>query len=213
MTKIILSLSLTVVFLIACIVSLTLIFFGAWLHTYNALTKETVVAEVVMHPMKTDEEGTYIKIELTPLVQQSALTTLVNPGAAETDDVDEKTEYKLYGDSVAIGGPIVKFHDSLILLNFDTIFKLARVRGFYEMDLEMEKNRTVFSAYDLNGGFDDTWWTINDNEGDWPYNWFIDRVQFSVPQEPGFRYGKPKMYEIVVTKDGFAWNLIQQSTE
>lgn len=208
--KVIVSLVLLVIFLFACIIALFLLFFGSWLHTYTALTKETVVAEVIMYQMQTDENGDYIEIEFTPLVQQSALTTVINPGVAATDETGETQTYKLYGDTVAIGGPMVKFHNELILLNFETAFKLARIRGFYDVDLEKEKNRTVFSAVDLNGGFDETWWTLNDSEGEWPYNMFVDRVQFSVPREPGFKSEGKKRYNLLITKDGFAWDFIER---
>ncbi len=204
---------MTIIFLIACIIALFLMFFAAWLHTYNALTNEVTVAEVLMYPIAEDENGRYIEIEFTPYIQQSALTSVINPNIAETDAVGETKNYKLYGDTVAIGGPMVKFHNELILLNFETAFKLARIRGVYEMNLQEEADRTIQSAVDLNGGFDDTWWTLNDNEGEWPYNMFVDRVQFSVPGEPGFRSEGVKRYEIRATKDGFAWELIERIEE
>lgn len=210
--KITVSLVLTIIFLLACIITLLLLFFGAWLHTYNALTKETVVAEVIMYPIKSDDAGDYIEIEFTAFSQESALTSMVNPNLQPADEVGRTQKLKLYGDSVGIGGPMVKFHNELILLNFDTVYRLARVRGTYELDIEKERNRTEFSVLDLNGGFDQTWWTLNDNEGNWPYNMFMDRVQFSVPAEPGFRSGEPKKYNIVVTKDGFSWQLVGRAS-
>jgi hypothetical protein len=208
--KVTVSLTLVVLFLIACVISLVLLFFSAWLHTYNALTKETVVAEVLMHPIQKDDKGEYIQIEFTPFSQQSALTTTINPDVAPTDAAGTTQTYKLYGDTVNIGGPVVKFHNELILINFETIYKLARIQGVYNANSDKERNRTVFSIIDLNGGFDQTWWSINDNEDRWPYNMFVDRVQFSVPGEPGFKSGDLKRYEIVVTKDGFAWNLVER---
>jgi hypothetical protein len=135
---------------------------------------------------------------------------VINPNVAPTQEVGKKQTYKLYGDTVDIGGPVVKFHNELILLNFETIFKLARIRGVYNADTQKEQNRTVFSTIDLNGGFDSTWWTLNDHEDQWPYYWFVDRVQFSVPGEPGFKGTDLKRYQIVVTNEGFAWNLIER---
>jgi hypothetical protein len=45
--KVTFSLVLVILFLAACITALIMLFFSAWLHTYYALTRETVIAEVI----------------------------------------------------------------------------------------------------------------------------------------------------------------------
>jgi hypothetical protein len=181
-----------------------------WLQTFVALTRETPVAEVIMSPIQTDETGDYIQIEFTPYVNESALLHIFNreaANAAETLAPGETQTYKIYGDTVAVRGPLIKLHPSLIILNFSNIYKLALVEGEYRR--RSGSNPGEGTEIFINGGFDDSWWDFNSREASFPYNLIVDRFTFAGDEEPGFFGGGKKRYQIVVTLDTLTWNFIE----
>lgn len=200
--KVILSLSLTIVFLISCIALITITFLGLWLHTYNVFTARTLVAEVTISQVKSDEKGAYTDVDYTPYVAQSALAHLIEPNDAKGLGV--KQTYKIYGDTVYVSGPTVLFYDHLYLVNFQSIFKVAKIYGRYELDNKAEQERKEVSSFDLNGGIDSMWRTMQEREKEFPYNMFIRTVQLSsagkfVPLD------KPKTYQVFMNVNGFEW--------
>jgi hypothetical protein len=103
-----------------------------FLQTFFALTREIPVAEVVMSPLQSDADGEYIQIEFTPYSYQSALLHVFNPQTDTNTPQPGKTQiYKVYGDTVAVRGPLIKLHPGLLILNFENIYKLALIEGEY----------------------------------------------------------------------------------
>lgn len=213
-TKTIISLVLFIFFLIACFLLVTVGFIGAWLHTYRVLTSKTPVAQVVISEQREDENGPYAVVQYTPIQAESALSRLFFTSGDDNDEIGETQEYKLYGDTVHIGGPIVKFEDELILFNFKTIYKVSKIFARYNIDNELEINRNEeqqqMSSYDLNGGIDSTWKDIHEDLGDGSlkgtvYNWFIDATQLDVPGQ--FVASEEREYTLYLTNSGFLWEV------
>src|SRR5260221_4487405 len=208
--KTILSLVLIIIFLISCFALISVGYFGFWLHTYNALTAKTAVAEVTISESKKDDKGQYADVKLKPLQTRSALDTLVNTNANLQNAQDTK-DYKLYGDTIYLGAPIIKFKDGLILLNFQTIYRLGKVYARYDFDNQKEINRTpeIASTYDLNGGYAD-WKAVQDNYtadgllGN-IYRSFVDSVQVS--SAGVFVENKPEKYMVYMTNTGLLWEV------
>lgn len=202
--KISLGTSAVVILIATCLVSSIL---GLFLQTVFALTRETPVAEVIMSPLQTDATGQYMTIEFTPFIYPTALSDALRPqqagaayqrGAAET--------YKIYGDTVAVRGALIKLHPTLLIANFSNTYKLAVIEGDYRFPGPKPSHEA--SQYPLNGGFDASWWNLNNQEANFPYNILIDRFTFSGDEEPGFFQGAKKRYEIVMTMDAITWNFI-----
>lgn len=184
-----------------CAFAAALAFFGLWLHTYNVFTERILVAEVNISEQRTDEDGEYADVVYQPYAQQSALSHLFT-GPQATDPNAQVQTYKIYGDTVHIGGPILRFYDHLILVNFKTIFKVGTIYGRYNFDNSKELNRKVISSFELNGGIDPTWRDINDRTTSWPYNMFVDFTNISSPGIPisKIRSGN---YFLYMTVNGF----------
>ena len=210
--KTIFSLILVIVFLIACFALLTLGYVAAWIQTYRAFTDKTLIAQVTISEQKIDNLGTYADVDILPYESESALSTLFT-GKVTTKPSQNVIHYKLYGDTIYVGGPIVKFQDSLILLNFKTMYKFAKVYARYDLDNEKEVNRTsvIASTYDLNGGLAD-WKPFYDNYVSDSligkiYRVFVDTTQVS---EPGMFVGNTEQkFNVYVTNTGFLWNVIK----
>lgn len=178
---------------------------GIMLRTLHVFTKETVVAEVIMHPIQQDERGEFIIIEFTPYIEPDALTEVIKPDNSDVVKYGETKEYKIYGDTVAIRGPFIKLYDSLLLLNYNNTYKLALIEGEYrKKDNQGQGEGTEIY---INGGFDEKWWFLNNDEAVFPYSFVIDRFTFSGDEEPGYYGTGRKKYEIVVTHDTITWNL------
>jgi len=181
-----------------------------WLQTFVALTRETPVAEVLMSPVQTDESGDYIQIDFTPYVSQSALLHIFNREAAAPPTLEPgvTASYKIYGDTVAVRGPLVKLHPALLILNFNNVYKLALIEGEYRASGNPNA-KGEGTEIPINGGFDDSWWNFNSREATFPYSLIVDRFTFAGDEEPGFFGGAKKRYQIVVTMDSITWNFIE----
>jgi hypothetical protein len=210
LSKTVISLLLIIVFLVACGVLMTIGYAGMWLHTYNAFTAKELVAEVTLSEQRNDNVGPYVDVTYTPIKQQSAFSRLIAP--SEEDGLEEPQRFKIYGDTVHIGGPIVKFEDGLILLNFETIYKVGQIYGRYNLDNELEINRTEEMrenmSFILNGGIDGNWKSINDNLTEDTflgsiYRAFIDSTQIDAPGK--FASNKEVTYNLYITNNGFLW--------
>lgn len=207
--KIIISLILLIVFLITCFFVFTFGYIGFWLHTYNVFTKKTPVAEITISALKQDEKGSYAIVDLQIIKGQSALSSIFVNDLNYRENIKE--QYKLYGDTIYIGGPIIKFHDNLILFNFETVYKIGKIFSRYELDKEKEKERSIqtASSYEINGGFND-WKVVHDNLtsdnilGKF-YRLFIDTTQISMPGQ--FVSNKDLKYTLYITNTGYLWKL------
>ncbi len=175
------------------------------LHAVTVFTQETEVAEVIMSPIREDEQGEYIEIEFMPYLKPDGLSTVLNQGESDVTRFGQRETYRIYGDTVAVRGPFMKLHDGLLLLNFENVYKLALIEGEYRRG--NNPNRREGTEIYINGGFDDSWWFTNNQEAVFPYSLVIDRFTFSGDEEPGFYGTGKKRYKIVVTRDTLTWNL------
>ncbi len=203
--RIITSLILVIMLLLTCMFTMTLFFVGSWLHTYNVLTEQTLVAHIEMSEIKSDESGQYFDVTYTPYLQTNALSAWV------FDDLDTKSKqteplsFKVYGDTLHVGGPIIKFYDHLALLNFKTIFKVSKLYGRYNSDNQMELNKGVNSSFDLNGGIEPFRFTLSDHYTSWPFNMFVHTIEFS---DSGiFASSQSKSYNLYIRPTGFLWEV------
>jgi len=208
--KVIFSLTLLIFFLVACFGLISIGYVGLWLHTYQTFTYKAPVAEVIISEKKHDSLGDYTDVDLTLIQKESALLDVVNQKTETQADKKETQHYKLYGDSVYIGGPIVKFKDHLILLNFRTIFKVAKIFGRYNLDNSLEKNRTpnTASTFDITSGYSE-WKDIEDVLSSntllsKAYNLFIDTAEGSSTDK--FVSNKPVKYNLYITNNGFEFD-------
>lgn len=138
---------------------------GLWLHTYKAFTKEKLVAVVKAERLKTDsEDNPYFKVTYTPVKNPSAFTKIFVKGDNDSNNelIDEREEYTIYGDRFMVESEVVNFDDWANLLGFETIYKITRVRGEYT-DVEEEKDGKI-SVFDINGGIDPVWETLEYNQ-------------------------------------------------
>ena len=209
--KVTVSFLLIILFLVSCFALFTLGYFAAWLQTYRAFTERRPVAEVIISEMKTDTLGSYTEVEFTEIDTDSALSKALAINSSNSEIHKATQKYKLYGDVVYIGGPIVKFHDSLILINFKTTYKLGKIFARYDLNNELEKNRTpaMASTYDIDGGYGD-WKVIHDNLSSGTlvgklYGLFIDTTQISAPGI--YISNRPLKYTLYITTTGFLWKL------
>ncbi|MBZ0288578.1 MAG: hypothetical protein K8I30_13255 [Anaerolineae bacterium] len=203
----ILTLAIIVALVASAIAGLSLALF---LQTFIALTREIPVAEVVMSPIQSDEKGQYMDIQFTPYAYESALLHIFNPDdptATGNPPLGTPHNYRVYGDTVAVRGPLVKLHPALLILNFNNIFKLSLIEGEYRQSGSISQGEG--SEFPINGGFDDSWWNFNSREALFPYNLIVDRFTISGDEEPGFFGAGKKRYQVVVTMDSITWNFIE----
>lgn len=175
------------------------------LQSLFVLTTETVVAEVIMRPIQTDEQGDYIDITFIPIIYQSALSEIFSP--ANPDDslvLGQEQEYRIYGDTIRIEGPFIKLHDGLLFLNYSNVYKLTLIEGEYRLPRNNDMGEGT--EITINGGYDASWWDFNSREATPPYNNIIDRFTLEGAGEFGFEGTGERRYEIVATFDTLTWN-------
>lgn len=196
-----------VTFLSICIISLMMTLF---LRTVSALTGEEKVAQVVMYPIQEDNNGEYIEIDYIPYANHSALYTVFNSeeeNIAEIElEIGQSQRFRLYGDVIAVRGPLITLHPTLRVLGFGNVYKIALLEGEYRSSA----NRSGIEGSEalINGGFNDFWWNLNDVEGAFPHDLYVKRVTFSGDEEPGFYGEGVRRYDIVVTMDTITWNRV-----
>jgi hypothetical protein len=191
-----------------CALCTTTVLVALFLQTVSAFTRETAVAEVIMSPIQRDNNGEYIEIEFTPYTNQSALIEVFNPSDPAARPLLQPglmQHYRLYGDVVAVRGPLITLHPGLQILGYQNVYKLALIEGEYRRS----PGRIEGSEAIINGGFEDFWWNANSSEAQFPYSTIINRITFSGDEEPGFYGSGRKRYQIVVTSSGITWNFIE----
>lgn len=209
--RIILGLSLVVIFLITCIAFIVLSYSALLLHTYNVFTYSEPVANVTISEQRYDENGAYAEVKLTILEREkSALEYLFSPDKGDYRH-SESSSYRLYGDTVYLGGPMIKFKNELIFFNFQTVFKLGKVYARYDLDnyLEIARTPEIASTSDLNEGYAD-WKQINDQfKSNDLFGGFlrtiIDSMQISSAGQ--FVDNQEREYTLYITNSGFLWRL------
>ena len=207
-TKIIFSLTLVSVFLVACVVLTLGIMSGIVLHTYQVFTDKRPVAEMTISEMKTDEFGEYADVSLKVINRQStALTWALLNNKSDYEVEFPVKNFKVYGDFVYVGGPVVRFRDELTMLNFKTMFKLVSLSGEYKFELQKEKDRPeqAFSKFQYNGGYDD-WKPLFNN---WKQTGILGDVyrafiQTTTDMQVGTDIiNRPMNYVVYITNGGF----------
>lgn len=185
----------------------TVTFAGLFLRSMQVLTGRIVAAEVVMYPMQTDNNGDVIEIDFTPIEAQSALAAALTGGNAGEPTRGATQRFRLYGDTVAVRGPLITLRPLMQMLGLQNVYQLAVIEGVYrrpQANPQLQGSRAL-----LNGGFDPVWWDLNDQEGQFPYNVFIERITISGDEEFGFRGSGTKRYHIVVTNQSITWDLVE----
>ncbi len=174
-------------------------------------TQKTPVAKVTISTQKSDDNGKYVNVTYTPIEQVSATDKLFNQKAESSNKQLQSTQYKIYGDTVYFSGPIIKFKDELILLNFKTIYKVGKIYGRYEEDNELENARKpgAIASYDIDGGYYD-WKSIFDNFAREDiiggfYRTFIDTTQLKSAGQ--FVNSKELKYTLYIKNDGLSLEL------
>lgn len=203
------SIVLLFLFVISCSLAIILFFAAGWLHTYRVFTQESPVAKVEISPLQTDELGAFFDVTITQVVGRSPIAAIFNP----EDEFDKQLAegkiqtYRLYGDQVDIGGPIIKFHDFLTMLNFKTVYKIAYVRAEYsEISIEDARISEMKRRYDLNGGYA-TWRSIQEDVQNSSFRGnvlklFIDEIP-QLNSRGVFVTDKEQVLTLCVTEEGF----------
>jgi len=199
--KIIVSLILTIAFLLLCFGLFIVFSFSAWLHTYKAFTTKKLVAVVEVGPEQKDAQGyEYTEIKFKQVEQKSALTSIFSSRKDKDNQFTAESSYKVYGDQVDVGGQFVKFRDFWNLLSIKKVYKITRISGEYS-DSNKEKNapndkRTVI---DVNGGTDSYWKTFQANQKQ--YSFLVDTVYGSSASK--FAQRETRTFGVYATEDGF----------
>ena len=186
------------------------LFVAGWMHTYRVFTRKTPIAQMEVDGLQQDELGPYTEVTLTFNQNQSALTSLLIRSESDTmEPLGEPQTYKLYGDEVALDGPVLKMKDQLLLLNTNNIYKVVRLRSEYSNpDFEDRRTEEMTRRYDLNGGIQswrslDETYRSNSPRG-WFYRLFIDT---STIQSAGiFVTEDNETYTVYVTPTGFTFD-------
>ena len=181
------------------------------LQAYFALTQETVIAEVIMGPRQSDERGSFVEIIFTQYEYPSALSTgfsnMFNQDPENVINAGEPQYFKVYGDTVAIRGPLVTLHNGLRVLGYENVYKLAIIEGEYRG--ARPPGGGEGSEFYINGGVEEFWWDYNDQEAVFPFNMIIKRITLAGAEEFVSNSGRGKRYQIVVTNDTITWNYIE----
>ncbi len=203
---------LTLLFII-CISSITLGYTGILLHTYNVYTQKEPVAQVVISEKRNDDKGSFAIVRVKVYnFERTGLTHLLFNNISEKTKISDELNFKIYGDTVYMGGPIIKFKDEFIFFNFKTLFKIGKIFGRYELDNVAEQDRIkkgINSSFDINNGLSE-WRVVFDNYqskgllGD-IIRIFVDTTQLSMAgQMIGSREIK---YTVYITNNGFIWKI------
>ena len=197
---------LLLAFLVVCFFLVSFGYFAAWVHTYNVLTEKRPVAEITVSALKQDNLGQYFELVYTPIENENALTSIFISQSNKQSKKLPSQLFKLYGDQFFVVGPVIKFYDSLILINFKSIYKVGEIYAKYG-DLNKEKSRSkdTFSMYNLNQGYED-WRTIQEeiqskNLNGIFYNLFVETMQLSSVGK--FVTNKDQKYILYISNTGF----------
>ncbi len=208
--RIIFTLSLVILFLSLCLGIISIGYSGIWLHTYNVFTERTKVADIELSELKEDDGGQYVDVVYKEYKQPTGLESVLGISSIK---ISEKS-FKIYGDSIYIGGPILKFKDELTLFNFKTMYKLAKIYGRYsDNNQEISRNDIALTSYsyDLNDGYGD-WKNVfevyrSDSFVGEVYRQFIDTTQLSEPGQ--FATNRLLKYELYIANSGFIWEYVE----
>ena len=197
-------------FITAILIAVTLLLSASVFYTYKIFTAQDPIASLQISEQKYDDLGPYADVTLIQKFGISPMAKIFNQSDSTTlENQIITTKFKLYGDIVYLGGPIIKFEDYLTFLNFNTIYKIALINSAYEFNIDLEKNKTkeMFSTYELNGGLEG-WREMakkiqdkNSIEGH-IYRYLIDSVP-QVDKQGIIVLDKPQSATLCITEEGF----------
>lgn len=180
--------------------------FGSWIYNYQAYSTKTLVANITISPITQDDKGQFMNVTYKPISIQSALLTDLG-SSINPQPITETQTIKVYGDTVHIGGPIIKIYDSFSFINTKTIYKIAKIYGKY--NLTADQSTAEPSSFDLNGGIDQTYLYLEDHLQEWPYDQIIQSMQIDTPGVFGSLSFKERQYQLYITDTGFSWEMVQ----
>jgi len=197
---------LLLAFVVVCFFLVSFGYFAAWIYTYNVLTEKRPVAEITVSSIKEDSLGKYFELIYTPIEGENALASIFVSQENKQTKMLQSQLFKLYGDQFFIGGPVIKFYDSLILVNFKNIYKVGEIYGKYtDTNKEKEKPKEAFSLFNLNQGYED-WRKIQEdiqskNLNGILYSLFVETMQLSSVGK--FVTNKDQKYILYISNTGF----------
>lgn len=203
------SLILIIIFLVACGISMFVFFSAAWVHTFKVFTRETPVAQIRLSELKEDELGEYFEVDVKQIKGRSPLAAIFNPYDETDDELEGVQSFRLYGDEFGIGGPIIRFENSLTFLNFQTVYKLGFVEGVYTNSIEQNaRTPDMTQRFDLNGGYE-TWRRVFDDVRDETFRGQVMEIFIKdlprIDPERTFVDDEPQDLTLCVTEDGFVF--------
>lgn len=172
------------------------VLFGLWMRTYQAFTREELVATLTINRLTPENGRARFKVKYQAKQFPDALSQFLSSKENVSNPV-VTAEYTLYGDQILVGGPVVKFESIPVLLGFNTIYKVARIQGAY---IDNAKNQTLTgNVSDINGGIDSTWSFFESQSEKFP--WLIDTAYFSLAGKS--ITADQVTYGLYITEDGF----------
>jgi hypothetical protein len=177
-----------IIALVIGIIILSVVWFQAWITTYRAFTQKELVAVIETSDLKYNGDTPYFELTYSQVVSGSN---------EENPEYEFSEKFTIQGDRFEVGGEFIKWHNWLTLIGVDPAYKVSRVEGDYsDIDLENSKPHT---AFELNGGVDDSWRVLQNNEE--TFSWLVDSVFISFAgkfvEEENQRWG------LYVTEDAF----------
>lgn len=186
---------------VVCILVLCLLItissaFSIWIHTYKAFTQRHLVAEIIVSQKQEKNGIPFSEITYKETQSKSAFERIFYRDAMLENTFKEPQNFTIYGDSFEISADTIKWNDWATLLGFDTVYKVTRISGEYR-DIDMERTAKR-SVYDLNGGTDSTWLTLEENQE--KLSLVVDAI-YTSSASTSFQ-DKEYVWNLYVTEDG-----------
>ncbi len=169
--------------LIIFVFGLAVLNFAMFLQCYRVFAMGEPVARVIITPSDAKNE---FSVQIQELGQP--LSKHVSP---------DFRDYFIKGDKWTVEGNIIRFHPALNLLGFRPVYELTRIQGgYFSIDDELKKERTVYSMVDRTS---ENWW-------EWMYKSaetmpFVDLVYGSAVSNRG---DESSQYIITVSPSGLS---------
>lgn len=177
-----------IIALIIGIILLSVVWFRAWLQTYRAFTQKELVAVIETSELKYNGDTPYFELTYNQ----------VESGSNENDpDVEFSKDFTVQGDRFEVGGEFIRWNNWLTLIGVNPVYKVSRVEGDYS-DIDLENTKT-HTAFELNGGVDDSWRVLQNNEQ--TFSWFVDSVFVSFAGK--FVEDEQQRWGLYVTEDAY----------
>lgn len=194
--KVIFVLILIIMLLVTCTFGIVTFGFSLWLHTYSVFTQKKLIAEVTTSKLYEENGIPYYKVTYKEIKQKSALEYIFSRDGDGKVEYGEVIQEDVYGDRLELGAEMVRWNDWVTFLGFDTVYKVSRLKGDYS-NTELEKT-AEHSVYDLNGGVDSFWKTLQKREKN--LSFVVDSVYTSAALK--FVEDDEVTWGLYITEDG-----------